>query len=59
MHELLTVKAEQCPDFVDALLRNGDEILIEDTSDEYWARPCATLFILKSVVLFTGSRYVS
>ncbi len=38
MHDLLTVKAKQCQEFVDVLLQSGDEMLIEDTNDEYWVR---------------------
>ncbi len=33
MYERLTVKTKQCPEFVDALLQSGDEMLIEDTND--------------------------
>ncbi len=36
--DILTVKANQCPEFVDALSQSGDGILIEDTNDEYCAR---------------------
>ncbi len=38
MYALLIFKANQCPEFVDALLQSGDEMLIEDTNDKYWAR---------------------
>ncbi len=32
------MESKQCPEFVHALLQSGDEMLIEDTNDEYWAR---------------------
>ncbi len=38
MHDLLTVKAKQCPECVDVLVQSGHEMLIKDTNDEYWAR---------------------
>lgn len=38
MYDLLTVKANQCVDFREALLKSGDSELIEDTRHEFWAR---------------------
>lgn len=38
MHELLTLKCQQCPTFLSALVDSGSDELIEDTNHEYWAR---------------------
>ncbi len=38
MSELLMVKIEHCCAFKDALLQSGNDELIENTDNEYWAR---------------------
>jgi ribA/ribD-fused uncharacterized protein len=38
MYELLLVKVNQCPQMRNDLLQSGEEELIEDTQNEYWAR---------------------
>ena len=38
MMEILQTKADQCPEFRNRLVSTGTAELVEDTSDEYWAR---------------------